>query len=901
MADETLYHVFLSHNSADKPAVEVIARRLCDEAGLALWLEAWDMVPGTPKQEAQEAALTASACCAVLIGAAGLSGWQNEQMRAAIQTRVEDDSDFRVIPVLLPGAELPERGGLPPFLRRYAWVDFRPGLDDPHAFDRLVCGIKGIAPGEGERPAEEALCPYLGLRPFQEEHAPYFFGRGALTQWLVEDLRDGNFLTIIGPSGSGKSSLARAGLVAALRQGALPGSDQWPMRIVTPGPEPVSALASALVPLLNPPDPVATRHSLTERLRADPQELTRVVGQILSEGASAGSIDTRLLLLVDQFEEIFTLCHDESERAAFIAALLDATRPERRGLAAVLTMRADFYSRAASYPNLAARLERRQRVVSPLDEADLRQAVEEPARVVGLHFEKGLVDIILKDAGLEPGALPLVQHTLWELWGRRRGDWLTFDAYGEIGGVQGALAHRAEEVYAAFTQEERKVTRRALLRLTQPGEGTEDTRRRASKEELIRDPAQAEVVEDAVHKLANARLLTTARDQETGQEVVDVAHEALIQGWPRLQGWVNEDRAGLLIHRRLTEAATEWEKNERDESYLYRGTRLAEAEEWVEAHVDDLNQLEQAFMTVSREAKEREQRAARMRRVGIAAVAVMATAIVAAVTTLGITGQLNRLLYPPLPMEWATVPTGEFLMGSSDAEINSVRKTCPSCYVDNEKPQHVVYLDSYEINRYEVTKKEYHQCVLAGVCNIPNDPFYDKPDYQDHPVVSVDWEDANKFCEWLGGRLPTEAEWEKAARSTEGSTRSRVYPWGDEWDPQKANVERSDDGGTLPVGSFSPAGDSTYGVSDLAGNVWEWTADWYSEGYYRESPAINPVGPSSGTYRILRGGSFVDSRVDARSAYRAEFNPNNASEDIGFRCARDTSHGIIGRETGGAQ
>ncbi len=624
------FDVFLSHNSADQEAGDIIARRLRDEAYLTPWLEAWDLVPGRPKQETQEAALMQSGCCAVLIGAAGLSGWQNEQMRIAIQTRVEDEPDFRVIPVLLPGVQIPERGGLPPFLRRYAWVDFRPGLDDPQALHHLVSGVKGTAPGEVELPTKEVICPYLGLCPFQEEHARYFFGREALTTWLVEDVRMGSFLAIIGPSGSGKSSLARAGLFAALRRGALPGSNQWPMRIVTPGLEPVAALASGLLPLLNPPDPVATRNSLTERLYSAPQELARVVGQILAESESSSSGDARLLLLVDQFEEIFALCDDEAERLAFIAALLDATHPERRGLVAVLTMRADFYSRAANYPDLAARLERRQRVVSPLDESELRQAVEGPARLVGLHFEKGLVSTILNDSGHEPGVLPLVQHTLWELWQRRQGEWLTFDAYQAIGGVQGALAHRAEEIYADSTPEEQEMTRRVLLRLTQPGEGTEDTRRRASKAELIPEPAQAEKVERVVHKLTGARLLTTAREEETDQEVVDVAHEALIRGWPRLRGWIDEDRVALRTHRQLTEAAMEWDKHSQDPSYLYRGARLMQAVDWAKMHDSDLSQLERKFLKASIRRRQ-QQRLQRAGIIGLTPLLVMVVALFVAI------------------------------------------------------------------------------------------------------------------------------------------------------------------------------------------------------------------------------------------------------------------------------
>jgi hypothetical protein len=314
-------------------------------------------------------------------------------------------------------------------------------------------------------------------------------------------------------------------------------------------------------------------------------------------------LERRLVVLIDQFEEVFTLCRNIGLRQALINNLLYAASVTGGQTVVLLALRADFYGKCAAYPTLAAALSDHQLLVGSMTERELRRAIERPAQLAGLEFEGGLVDILLRDVQAEPGALPLLQHTLLELWGRREGRRMTFAAYREIGGVQGAIAHRAEETYTVFTPEERKVTRSVLLRLTQPGEGTEDTRRRAGKAELIPDPTQAEAVEGVVQKLTDARLLTTARDEETDQEVVDVAHEALIQGWPRLRRWIDEDRAFLRIHRRLTEIANEWRHNGRDESFLYRGARLAEIEEWAQAHTDELNPLEQEFLNASLELR----------------------------------------------------------------------------------------------------------------------------------------------------------------------------------------------------------------------------------------------------------------------------------------------------------
>jgi WD40 repeat protein len=608
MAKETQYDVFLSHNSQDKPAVEILARRLTDEASLRPFLDKWHLVPGEPWQEALEEALDQSRTCAVFVGPRGISPWEHEEMRAGIEQRVADRT-FRVIPVLLPGAERGKRGRLPAFLKRATWVEFRETLDDPDAFHRLVAGIKGLPPGRG--PGEvvyEGVCPYRGLQAFEEEHAPFFFGREAATEWLVNDLRGSRFLAVVGPSGSGKSSLVRAGLVPALRRGDLPGSETWPLCVFRPGHRPLESLAVALIQLVGSSDDPTALSRLMDALGADQRQLHLTIRLALTDAPA----DRTIALVVDQFEEIFTLCRYEDQRGPFIDNLLYASAIEGGRTVVVLTLRADFYGKCAAYPDLAARFTDHQMLVSPMVEEELRQAIERPARLVGLEFESGLVEALLRDVQAEPGALPLLQHTLLELWERREGHRLTSAAYREIGNIQGAIAHRAESIYAGFDAAQRAITRRVLLRLTQPGEGTEDTRRRATLAELLPAEGEPADVETAVRELADARLLTTGKD-ERGDEIVDVSHEALIRGWPRLREWIEEDREGLRTHRRLTEATNEWEENNRDESYLHRGTRLAEAEEWAEAHVNDMNPLEREFLEASVEAREARRIATRRR------------------------------------------------------------------------------------------------------------------------------------------------------------------------------------------------------------------------------------------------------------------------------------------------
>src|SRR5262249_13339331 len=244
MAERQSFDVFLSHSSADKAAVERVARHLQDEAGLRPFLDKWHLVPGNPWQEELEEALNHSRTCAVFIGPTGLGSWENEELRSALDGRVKTPG-FRVVPVLLPGATMPERGTLPRFLARLTWVDFRgpKGVQDAEAFERLVAGIRGQAPGRERGVATEIECPYQGLEGFDEAQGRFFFGREALTQHLLEALRGKRFLAVVGPSGSGKSSVVRAGLLPQLRAGKLPGSEGWRYLVFKPNTHPLQELA----------------------------------------------------------------------------------------------------------------------------------------------------------------------------------------------------------------------------------------------------------------------------------------------------------------------------------------------------------------------------------------------------------------------------------------------------------------------------------------------------------------------------------------------------------------------------------------------------------------------------------------------------------------------------------
>jgi len=284
-------------------------------------------------------------------------------------------------------------------------VDLRAGIEEESGFQRLVSAITGVPLGpEGAAEQQDETAPYRGLRPFEEEHAALFFGRDADVQRLLEKLKGSRFLAVVGPSGSGKSSLVRAGLVPALRRGEPPGSSTWPILILTPGARPLEALAVCLTETTGNADPLGMARQLREHLREDQQALHLAIRL-----AAHGNPDkAQTVLVVDQFEEVFTLCHDEAERAQFLANLLYAATVPDGSCVVILTLRADFYPRCAAYPELASQVAAKQYLVSPMILENLRQVVEEPAHRVGLEFEPGLVGAILEDVAAQHGALPLL-------------------------------------------------------------------------------------------------------------------------------------------------------------------------------------------------------------------------------------------------------------------------------------------------------------------------------------------------------------------------------------------------------------------------------------------------------------------------------------------------------------
>ena len=474
-----------------------------------------------------------------------------------------------------------------------------------------------------------ADCPYKGLGAYQPEDAGKFYGREALTEELVRRIQTQNVLVVGGPSGSGKSSLVRAGLVPALRAGAVPHSADWRVALMTPGRD---ALAELFFQLARTPVEAAAGGGAEGNGvgRIGPDDLTARPALARRLAHPTGS-EPALVLCIDQFEELFTLS-PPGQRQAFIDALSAMTDPADARVRVVLAVRADYYATCAQIPWLADRITENQVLVGPMTPDELRRAITEPARHAGLYLERNLVDALIEDAGNEAGSLPLVGHALVETWLRRKGTTLTLEGYRAAGGVAGAIAQTAGAIFEQrFAPDEQEAARRLFLRLVTPGEGAGDTRRIVERAEFEADPAP-ELTARVVEQLTDARLLTVDK------RYVQITHEALLRSWPRLRGWIDEARDDLRLRQRLLRHAEEWEAADRDSEVLLRGTSLLTAIDWQAKHPNQGGELLQSYIAASVEDRERTEarrrdrqaRTRRFRRAAVAALAVLALGATAA-------------------------------------------------------------------------------------------------------------------------------------------------------------------------------------------------------------------------------------------------------------------------------
>jgi formylglycine-generating enzyme required for sulfatase activity len=795
--------------------------------------------PGRSRIDELARAVGASRFTVVVVSPAFLADtWAGLGKQLAAHLSVEERRN-RLIPALLQPCKLPLD------------LAFRVPLDytrEPD-WERETARLRAeLGRREPEPLTEQVPCPYPGLIPYTEAHAGLFFGRDTEIRELLRRVPHLRLVMVIGPSGSGKSSLVLAGLVPELRRRE-PGA--WLVRVIRPGAEPLQALRSGLEWAPDHP-----------RLQDDP---AAAVAALLARHPSA----RRLLLIIDQFEEVLGQAA-ASDREQFVA-IMHALRGVRDCLA-VLTLRADFYPELM-HSELWPVAEAERLEVVPPRPAALRQAIEQPARQRGVYLEAALVERLLADAAREPGVLPLLQETLRQLWGERHQRLLTAGAYEALGrdgasGMAVALATWADASLAELPAAQQAVAQRVFLRLVHLGEGRDDTRRQQPVAALRVAGEDPWLLDRTLHHLSNRRLLIRSGREREAHALVDLAHEALIASWPTLQRWVTEGREAELFRRRIERDAEEWRAS-RDRGLLYRGRRLRNAREWQARYPHEPSGPVRAFLAAGRRLD-----LALKTATGLLFVLVAFGALRVAVPIVR-EAQLRREAVAAAPM--VSFPGGPAVLGGLGASGPQARqrRTVPA----------------FSIDKYEVTNGQYQLCVRANRCSRPLEPAqfkgYDQAN-PDLPVVYVTAYQAAGFCRWQGNerRLPSSAEWERAARGTDG----RPWPWGTaEPSARRANVSFDKPAtGTVGVhdGRFAD-GATPEGITGLIGNVAEWTS---TPGTCEKTP-YNCQHLWNGRAKVdvleVRTSSFRTPALPVTSVVGQE--AIHSTGEVGFRCAHSNS------------
>lgn len=821
--------------------------------------------------------------------------------------------------------------------------------------------------------------PYVGLKAFREADAANYFGRTALITQMIDAMAgDGltaRFLAVVGPSGSGKSSVVRAGLVPRLRDGALAGSENWYIATFKPGHKPFEELDVALRRLAL--DPTQVNLALLQQ----PHGLSRMVKALLPQEGEG-----QILLVIDQFEELFTQTTSAQQRSQFLDNLTDAILDDRCPLRVVVTLRADHLDHPLQHLKFGELLRERMMTVLPLNDEELTAAITLPAHRVGLTFQQGLVERIAQDVQQQPGQLPLLQFALTALVEASDTHDLTHRSYEAVGGVVGGLSYQAERMYNALDHTGQDAVRQVFLRLVKPGEAGDATRRRVYLEDVM-TLATDEIMNALIQQAVTARLLTVDRDPITRQPTVEIAHEALIRTWERLGQWIEFARDEMVIHQRLSFAAHEWESSERDPGLLVTGLRLAQFSAWRDTTQLVLSGLERTFLDESIAQAEELHRIDALRKAREARIAQRASQFFAAALAFGImvvaavggglyfraeakrnaaqaaiastqssvaatdqavaeagSTQLaeNSALFERQQNRVATLSAGgvvvplETLVPDPEAfdvtqtavaqliawdvvervdDFGAVLVQVPAgCFfmgsvtggADTQPTHRQCFETPFWIDKFEVTNGQFTQVTgVQAPSSWPGDA---------RPVDGITWFGAMTFCERRGARLPTEAEWEYAARGPD----SLVYPWGNVFDPVAVIHEGSV--GTAAVVSAAgaairPEGASWVGAMDMSGNVWEWTSTrfddvditdgtltylrLYSYPYVQDDrerketraeyqQRINEE--SIYGLRVMRGGGYNSTSTQLGAAVRIGVNAldgfNEGIDDRGFRCVR---------------
>jgi len=606
--------LFVSYNRRDAAAASEI-KRMLQIRGLQVFLDTECLHEGLPWPEALECAMLSSTAVAVIIGRGPLGEWQKREMYLALDLSVtarRRGGELPVIPVLLEGAEPTTT-----FLFQNTWVAFGERID-PSGIDRLVFAIR---PSGGSFRQSATVCPYRALEAFREEHHAFYFGREAFVSAVFERVQQRNLVAVVGPSGSGKSSVVQAGLLPRIRRERNPA---WEVVLFSPGADPYYRIADAMQFLM--PDDIAPEAvgNLARKLESHESALGTEIAKALGRSNGSG----RMLLIIDQFEEMFTQTAP-AKAELFLATIIAAIGSAP--VTVLLTLNAEFYSTAIKANRaLADILPSGQINLGSLKESELREVIVEPARVVGCRFESDeLVARMISEVRDEPGKLPLLEFALSEIWLRREGTTLTHSGYQQIGGVSGSIGKRAERVFAGLPPDDQDAVHPLfgrLVHVSNEEQGT-DSRRRCERSHLA-----APKVVDHCWRVAQIfaeprnRLIVTSAGPSSGEEVVEVAHEALLRGaWPRLMEWIDLDREFLSWRQDLEVLTNTWAKS----GTVLPPGMLAEAESWLKRRPNDINAHERLFIEASRKRRRRSRYAI----VALLGVALAAIAIGGAFST----------------------------------------------------------------------------------------------------------------------------------------------------------------------------------------------------------------------------------------------------------------------------
>jgi Sulfatase-modifying factor enzyme 1 len=742
----------------------------------------------------------------------------------------------------------------------WEWLEVRERLQElPEALryiDRADIVVEILKPPSIPTPTSAATwqgSPFPGLRHFTADDAAIFFGRTQETTELLERVRQERFVAVVGASGSGKSSLVAAGILPRLHE--ISGGQHWQWIRLTPGglgDDPFVALAARLEPGLE-------RHGLNGRAIADRLRASGDLASLAETFLQGRPAAAELLLFIDQFEELFTLVNPEYHRR-FIAMLARAAQSLR--LRMVLTLRADFYHRCVEDPRLAELLRSGSFPLAAPDMPALLEMVTGPAAVAGLTFEDGLVNRILRDTGNEPGSLALLAFALAELYEAcQPHKTLARVAYDSFGGVQGAIAKRAETAYGALEEAAQQALGAVFTDLVEvdPERGI-PTRKRAPLARFDSAPEARQLID----RFAKARLLV-CDDPVVGNAVVEVAHEALLTHWSRLHDWITErfDDLRLLRHVRLE--AAEWQRQGRIAAHLWRHERLQPVYEMLERLQLTLSGTEQEFIRPEAERL--------LEEIDNPATTHQRRAIIGdRLAEIGDPRPGVGLNSDGLPeFVWLPVPGGEITL-----EDNAGMFT----------------VQPFEISKYPVTCAQYRSFLVAqdgyrqkrwwrGLAEREAQPGEQYRQQDNHPAENVSWHDAIAFCRWLSARLgyevrlPTEWEWQQAAT---GGDPTHEYPWGADWHSEYANTDEGGLSRTTAVGLY-PQGASPIGALDISGNVWEWCLNVY------DNPQRTNL--SGAARRVVRGGSCLEHNV--RASYRSDGGAVVRFGNLGLRVLRSSS------------